>query len=82
MINAADALHALQVSDMAGEYAAKLAVLHEESAARAEGDLRKRQQRYAKLSDLQAKAEVPNCPAAFYAAATLSIRGWHMHALV
>ena len=43
---------------MAGEYAAKLAALHEESAARAEADLRKRQERYVMLADLQAQAQV------------------------
>ena len=48
----------LQVSDMAAEYAAKLALLHEESAARAKGDLRKRRQRYIMLAGLQAQAQV------------------------
>lgn len=43
---------------MATEYAVKLAALHEESAARAAADLRKRQQRYAMLADLQAQAQV------------------------
>ena len=48
----------VQAADLAGEYAAKLAKLHEESAIRAEGDLRKRQQRYVMLANLQAQAEV------------------------
>ncbi len=48
----------LQAPDMAAEYAAKLAMLHEESAARAEGDLRRRQERYVMLADLQAQAQV------------------------
>lgn len=43
---------------MAAEYAAKLALLHEESAARAKGDLRKRRQRSLMLADLQAQAQV------------------------
>ena len=43
---------------MAAEYAAKLALLHEESAARAKGDLRKRRQRYLMLAGLQAQAQV------------------------
>ena len=51
----------MQVTDPAAEYAAKLAHLHEESAARAEGDLHKRQQRYAMLADLQAQAQVQPC---------------------
>ena len=48
----------MQAEDMAAEYAAKLAMLHEESAARAEGDLRKKQKRYAMLADLQCQAQV------------------------
>ncbi|KAL3130708.1 hypothetical protein ABBQ38_000057 [Trebouxia sp. C0009 RCD-2024] len=54
-----------QVSDMAAEYAAKLALLHEESAARAKGDLRKRRQRSLMLADLQAQAQMatPASPA-------------------
>lgn len=44
--------------DTAAEYATKLAALHEESAARAQADLRKRQERYALLADLQAQAQV------------------------
>ncbi|KAL3138744.1 hypothetical protein ABBQ32_005589 [Trebouxia sp. C0010 RCD-2024] len=54
-----------QVSDMEAEYAAKLAVLHEESAARAKGDLRKRRQRSIMLADLQAQAQMatPASPA-------------------
>lgn len=43
---------------MAAEYAAKLALLHEESAARAEIDRRKRRERYIMLADLQAQAKV------------------------
>ena len=43
---------------MAAEYAMKMAVLHEESAARAEADLRKRRERYALLAKLQAQAQV------------------------
>ena len=50
----------VQASDMAAEYAAKLAVLHEESAARADTDRRKRRERYIMLADLQAQAQV--CP--------------------
>ena len=49
----------MQAADLAAEYAAKLALLHEESAARAEGDERKRQQRSLMLADLQAQAQVP-----------------------
>ena len=48
----------VQASDMAADYAAKLALLHEESAARAEADLRKRQGRFVRLADLQAQAQV------------------------
>jgi hypothetical protein len=48
----------MQAEDMAAEYALKLAMLHEESAARAEGDLRKKQKRYAMLADLQSQAQV------------------------
>ena len=48
----------LQAGDMAAEYAVKLAMLHEESAARVEGDLRKRQERHAMLADLQSQAQV------------------------
>ena len=48
----------MQAEDMAAEYAAKLTMLHEESAARAEGDLRKKQRRYAMLADLQSQAQV------------------------
>lgn len=43
---------------MAAEYAAKLALLHEESAARADIDRRKRRERYIMLADLQAQAKV------------------------
>lgn len=43
---------------MAAEYAAKLALLHEESAARADTDRRKRRERYIMLADLQAQAQV------------------------
>lgn len=43
---------------MAAEYAAKLALLHEESAARADIDRRKRRERYIMLADLQAQAQV------------------------
>ena len=43
---------------MAAEYAAKLALLHEESAARADTDRRKRRERYIMLADLQAQAKV------------------------
>lgn len=43
---------------MAAEYALKLAMLHEESAARAEGDMRKKQKRSAMLADLQSQAQV------------------------
>ncbi len=48
----------MQAEDMAAEYAAKLAMLHEESAARAEGDMRKKQKRSAMLADLQSQAQV------------------------
>ncbi|KAA6418492.1 MAG: hypothetical protein FRX49_11548 [Trebouxia sp. A1-2] len=51
-----------QAEDMAAEYAAKLAMLHEESAARAEGDLRKKQKRYAMLADLQSQAQMSRTP--------------------
>ena len=47
-----------QAGDLSAEYAAKLAALHEESAARVEGDLRKSQQRNAMLADLQSQAQV------------------------
>ncbi|DBA83593.1 TPA: hypothetical protein ACH3X1_006163 [Trebouxia sp. C0004] len=53
--------HGDQAEGMAAEYAAKLAMLHEESAARAEGDLRKKQKRYAMLADLQSQAQVCLC---------------------
>lgn len=43
---------------MAAEYAAKLALLHEESAARADTDRRKRRERYIMLADLQTQAKV------------------------
>lgn len=51
-------LQLLQGGDMAAEYAMKMAALHEESAARAEADLRKRCERYALLAKLQAQAQV------------------------
>ena len=43
---------------MAAEYGSKLAALHEETAARAQTEMRKRQERYALLANLQAQAQV------------------------
>lgn len=48
----------VQAADMAAEYAAKLALLHDESAARADTDRRKRRERYIMLAELQAQAQV------------------------
>ena len=48
----------VQAADMAAEYAAKLALLHGESAARADTDRRKRRERYIMLAELQAQAQV------------------------
>ena len=48
----------VQATDMAAEYAAKLALLHEEGAARADTERRKRRERYIMLADLQAQAQV------------------------
>lgn len=47
-----------QGAGMAAEYATKMATLHEESAARAQADMRKRQERYTLLASLQAQAQV------------------------
>lgn len=49
-----------QGAGMAAEYATKMATLHEESAARAQADMRKRQERYTLLASLQAQAQVSN----------------------
>ena len=48
----------VQAADMAAEYAAKLALLHDESAARADTDRCKRRERYIMLAELQAQAQV------------------------
>lgn len=67
---------------MAAEYGNKLAALHEETAARAQIEMRKRQERYALLVNLQAQAQV--CLSQTYwgcvAYPLVASQVWHIYA--